>query len=205
MSLGERAAVEGVLSELKPSLAVEIGTAEGASLARIAEHSREVHAFDLERPVRAPAANVTLHLGDSHELLPRFLAELAERGRSVDFALVDGDHTAEGVRRDVADLLDSPAVDRTVILVHDTANEEVRRGLDSIRFTDWPAVTHVELDWVPGQLFKEPRLRNQIWCGLGLVLVGLPPPARSIDAVYQQSYYEAAQILARERGRLEGT
>ena len=39
MSYGERAGLEGVLSQLKPALAVEIGTAEGGSLARIAARS----------------------------------------------------------------------------------------------------------------------------------------------------------------------
>ena len=33
------------------------------------------------------------HTGDSHVLLPAFLERLAEAGRTVDFALVDGDHT----------------------------------------------------------------------------------------------------------------
>ena len=51
--------------------------------------------------------NVTLHTGDSHELLPPFLAELAEQGRNVDFVIVDGDHSSEGVRRDLEDLLNS--------------------------------------------------------------------------------------------------
>ena len=40
MSRGERAAVEGVLAALEPALAIEIGSAEGASLRRIAPHAR---------------------------------------------------------------------------------------------------------------------------------------------------------------------
>ena len=80
MSLGERAALEGVLSALNPSLAIEIGTAEGGSLRRIAAHSAEVHSFDLVEPDPATAAiaHATFHSGDSHALLPAFLAELAE-------------------------------------------------------------------------------------------------------------------------------
>src|SRR5438445_13898392 len=102
MSLGERAALEGVLSQLKPALSFEIGTAEGGSLRCIARHSAEVHSFDLVAPEHdvASSANVILHTGDSHELLPAELARCAEPGRNLDFVLVDGDPSAEGGRRD---------------------------------------------------------------------------------------------------------
>ena len=195
MSRGERAAVEGVLAQLKPSLAIEIGSMEGACLRRVAAHSQEVHSFDLQPPTLAQPDNVTVHTGDSHELLAPFLAQLGERDRNVDLAIVDGDHTAEGVRRDIEDLLDSAAVARTVILIHDTANERVRRGVDAVRFAAWPKVTHVELDWIPGQLFAEPELRNELWFGLGLVLVDSSRLAYLNGLVYEQRFYPAAPLL----------
>jgi hypothetical protein len=199
MSLGERAAVEGVLAQLKPDLAIEIGSMEGACLRRIAAHSRETHSFDLQPPSLAIPDNVRLHTGNSHELLPVFLAELADSDRNVDFVLVDGDHSSEGIRRDLEDLLDSRAVAHTAILIHDTANERVRRGIDSVRFAAWPKVAHVELDFVPGQLFSEPALRNELWCGLGLVLVDSSRLAYLNGSVYQQRYYPAAALLAQAR------
>ena len=104
MAPGERAAIAGVLAELRPRLAIELGTAQGGSLRTIAAWSEEVHSFDFAPEVADPPANVTLHVGDSHELLPALLRRFADAGRSVDFALVDGDHTADGVRRDVVDL-----------------------------------------------------------------------------------------------------
>lgn len=117
MTFSERAALEGVLSQLKPQLAVEIGTAEGGSLRRIATHSVEVHSFDLVEPEAAvrDLPNVTLHTGDSHVMLAEFLDHLAGAGGGVDFALVDGDHTAEGVRQDLEALLTAEAVQRCVI------------------------------------------------------------------------------------------
>src|SRR5690242_11209014 len=80
MSFGERAALEGVLAQRRPRLSIEIGTAEGGSLARIAAHSEITHSFDLVLPPQEirDLPGVTLHTGDSHELLPRLLAELAE-------------------------------------------------------------------------------------------------------------------------------
>ncbi len=199
MSLGERAAVEGVLTQLKPSLAVEIGSMEGACLRRIAAHAQEAHSFDISPPSLPMPGNVTLHTGSSHELLAPFLAELVEKGRNVDFVMVDGDHSSDGVRRDLEDLLDSRALARTVILIHDTANERVRAGIDAVRFRAWPKVAHVELDFVPGQLFAEPALRNELWCGLGLVVVDSSRLAYHDGPVYQQRYYPAAALLAGAR------
>ncbi len=199
MSLGERAAVEGVLSQLRPSLAIEIGSAEGACLRRIAAHAAEVHSFDLQPLSLEAPTNVTLHTGDSHELLPAFLGELAEQGRNVDFVIVDGDHTPEGVRQDLEDLLDSPAVRRTVILIHDTASEHVRQGVGGVRFATWPKVFHAELDWVPGQLFADPALRNELWYGLGLVLVDASRLACGEGPVYEQRYHPAGALLAEIR------
>lgn len=199
MSLGERAAVEGVLSRLQPSLAIELGTAEGASLARIAAHSREVHSFDLTPPSLPVPDNAVLHTGDSHELLPALLAELAAAGRNVDFALVDGDHSPEGVRQDIEDLLDSPALSRTVILIHDLTNERVRAGVDAVRFEAWPKVAHVELDWVPGQLFAEPALRHELWAGLGLVIVDAARTTSLNGNIYERRYFPSAHLLAQIR------
>jgi hypothetical protein len=199
MSLGERAAVEGVLCQLRPGLAIEIGSADGACLARIAAHAGEVHSFDLRPPSVPVPDNVTLHTGDSHELLPEFLVELTEQGRNVDFVIVDGDHSPEGVRRDIEDLLDSPAVGRTVILVHDVANERVRAGVDAVHFAAWPKVAHVELDWIPGQLFAEPALRNELWYGLGLVMIDSSHLAYLNGPLYEDRYHPAAPLLAQIR------
>lgn len=199
MSRGERAAVEGVLSQLRPSLAIEIGTAEGACLQRIAAHAEEVHSFDLTPPSLEVPTNAVLHTGDSHALLPAFLAELAEQGRNVDFVIVDGDHSPEGVRRDLEDLLDSASLAQTVILIHDVANPRVRRGVDAVRYAAWPKVAHVELDWVPGQLFAEPALHNELWYGLGLVLVDSARPAYMNGSVFEQRYHPSAPLLAEIR------
>src|SRR5690349_1831206 len=130
MAPGERAAIAGVLAELRPRLSLEIGTAEGGSLRTIARYSEAVHTFDFAPAVSDPPANVTFHAGDSHELLPRVLEEIAGAGQTVDFVLVDGDHSTEGVRRDLLDLLGSPALGPTIVLAHDSANAQVRAGLE---------------------------------------------------------------------------
>jgi hypothetical protein len=203
MSFGERAALEGVLAQLQPRLAIEIGTAEGGSLARIAAHGEEVHSFDLVAPSEQARnlPGVTIHTGDNHELLPRLLAELAEAGRNVDFVLVDGDHSTEGVRRDVEDLLDSPAIGHTLILMHDTMNEVVRAGLEQVAYGGYPKVAHVDLDFVAGYMFQEPELKYELWGGLGLVVVEAARTSYFAGNVRQSRYYPAYELIrmARER------
>jgi hypothetical protein len=198
MSGGERAAVEGVLSQLKPNLSVEIGTAEGGSLDRIAAYSSSVHSFDLVPPqLRAEqAAKVTIHTGDSHELLPIELDGFAKRGENVDFVMLDGDHSSAGVRRDLEDLLNSEALATTVILIHDTNNETVRVGLDSVHYDVWPKVAHVDLDFVPGYVFSEERLRYQLWGGLGIVIVDSSRLAYASASSVGDRYFSASQLLA---------
>lgn len=199
MSLGERAAFEGLLTQIAPELAIEVGTAEGASLKRIARHSREVHSFDLVAPSLELPDHVTLHPGDSHVLLPELLDRLAREGRNVDFVLVDGDHSAAGVQRDIEDLLDSDAIRQTLILIHDINNEEVRRGVDAVRYRAWRKVAYVDLDFIAGYMFREERLRNELWGGLGLVVVDASRPATDNPEVLQQRTYPAAAVYAEIR------
>ena len=82
MQQGERFALEGLLAQLRPRLAIEVGTFEGGSLRRIATYAEHVHAFDVDPKVAELAGefdNVTFHIGDSAELLPLVLADLGAR------------------------------------------------------------------------------------------------------------------------------
>ncbi len=197
MSFGERAALEGLLSQLRPALALEIGTAEGGSLKRIAAHSGEVHSFDLVAPAGdvGDLENVVFHTGDSHQQLAQVLADLAATQRSVDFALIDGDHTAEGVRRDIVDVLASPAVTRAVIVLHDTMNAEVRGGIEAAQIPRHPKVALFELDLVPGYLARREPYRLQLWGGLGLIVVDAEGTGAPSRAVRDDRFHELFGII----------
>ncbi|HEX3875258.1 MAG TPA: class I SAM-dependent methyltransferase [Solirubrobacteraceae bacterium] len=211
MSWGERAALDGILSQLRPGLAIEIGGADGRATQQIARYAGEVHAFDLAPPPAATvqAENVTFHPGDPHTTLPAMLAGLAADGGNVDFALVDADQSPSTVRRTVEELLDSAALRRTLILIHGSTNDRVRVELDAIHFAAWPKVGLVELDLVAGYLVREERIRHELWGGLGLVTVDAARPRYSRGSVTDARRYPAAELLAiaremviaRERGR----
>jgi predicted O-methyltransferase YrrM len=170
MSFGERAALEGILSQCKPRLAIEIGTYEGGSLRFLAAHCEEVHTFDLYDVVedRSALGNVSYHVGDSKRLLPELLERLEADRRDVDFALIDGDHSADGVYGDLASLLDSPAARSTLILLHDTMNEETRAGIERAELSARANVVYHELDFIPGYEFVGGHFDGQVWGVLDL-------------------------------------
>jgi hypothetical protein len=211
VALGERAAIEGVLVQRRPKLAIEVGRGDGGSLHRIAAHSEQVHSFDSTPPPASAAglSNVTHHTGDRHQLLPALLDELAEQESNVDFVLVEGD-VADGVRRDLDDLLLSPALADTVILISNTMDGEIRAGADAVPFAAHPKVAHVNLDFVPGYLLRESDRAHELGGGLGLVMIDATRKAYfPATPVVEDRYYEAGHlyreirdlVAAREQGK----
>jgi hypothetical protein len=197
MSYGERAALEGIVAQLRPRLALEIGTAEGGSLRRIAAHSEEVHSFDLVPPPAELAGleNATFHTGDSHRLLREVLHALATAGRSIDFVLIDGDHSSEGVQGDLQDVLSSPVVERSIVLLHDTMNPDVRKGIESVDFSQYPKVALVDLDFVPGYLARREPYRLQLWGGMGMVVVDAEHAFNPGGATRDDRFHELLAIV----------
>jgi hypothetical protein len=150
--------------------------------------------------VVAGVPNAEAHIGDSSETLPRVLKELADAGRHVDFALIDGDHSAEGVARDIRTVLASDACRRTVIVFHDTANDEVRAGLESVKLQEHPKVALCMLDAVPGYIVVEDHIRShEIWNGLGLVLLD---DAHTGETVVDRDHVDVSEVYRAYREAL---
>ena len=83
----------------------EVGTQAGWYAQRIVDTlaPKELHLFDLdfgllhaERPELAARANVTIHAGDSSQMLSKLPDQY------FDWIYVDGDHNIDGVKRDTA-------------------------------------------------------------------------------------------------------
>jgi hypothetical protein len=200
MSFGERAALEGLLAQTRPSIAVEIGSAAGGSLARLAAYSAEVHSVDVSHePLRMSLpAHVQLHTGPSAQLLAPLLDGFVAEGREVGFVLIDGDHSFAGVAGDLETTLRSPATARAAILVHDTMNAEVRAGMESVRPDSWEKVVYYEPDFVPGYVYRTGPVRNQAWGGLGLIITDRARTA-AYAAPRQSLYYEPFALIQAAR------
>jgi SAM-dependent methyltransferase len=185
----ERIALAGLLARLRPRRALEVGVFHGGSLALIAQFCEHVWALDVDPEVpnrfRVPS-NVDLRIGDPTNLLSNMLDELDSADESLDFVLMDADHSADGIRRDIQTFIHRPKPPRepTFILMHDSGNPECRRGISSAGWAACPFVHHVELDFVPGQIAEYAAIRHgriEVWGGFALAY--LSPKVRGGDLV----------------------
>ena len=186
MDVVERVMLLHVVGNLKPRVSIEIGTADGGSLSAIARHtSKRVFTLDIQ-PDRQAALGRHFHhvefiAGPSRETLPALLARLNAEGEEIDFVLVDGDHSAGAVRRDIEDLLAGyrPRTRPLFVLLHDSFNPECRRGIAGADWNANPHVRRVMLDYTPGVFPDAGPVVGEMWGGFALAV--LRPGPRGND------------------------
>jgi hypothetical protein len=205
MLLPERMALTGLLSRLRPHRALEVGVYYGGSLSLIAQFCDRVWALDIDPDVpnrfHIPA-NVDLRIGEPANLLANTLDELNAAGEALNFILIDADHSADGVRRDIETIIGrlAPPLEPMFIAVHDSGNAECRRGISSAKWASCPYLHSVELDFVPGQIIEH-AIRDdcsEVWGGLALAY--LNPRLRTGELLISASSaatVAAAQYCAR--------
>jgi len=182
MSPSEQVGLIYLLQQLRPKVAIEIGTRFGGSLQVLAKYCEKVYSLDIdpEVPVRMAGQykNVEYLIGPSTQTLPALLKKLSAEKAELAFVLVDGDHSAQGVCADINILLQFKPVVPLYIVMHDSFNPGCRSGLRAAAWSECPHVHLVELDFVGGIINPSPSFRGQLWGGLALGLL-LPEPARS--------------------------
>ena len=184
MDIVERVMLLHVVANLKPRISIEVGTADGGSLSAIARHTTgRVFTLDIQ-PDRETALgqhfqNVEFIAGPSRETLPALLARLNAKGEEIDFVLIDGDHSAGAVRRDIEDLLAGyrPRTRPLFVLMHDSFNPECRRGIAGADWGVSPHVRRVQLDYAPGVFPGEGVVAGQMWGGFALAVLRPGPRA----------------------------
>jgi len=200
----ERIALTGILSRIRPRMALEIGVYYGGSLSLTSQFCEEVIAIDIDPAVLdrfTPASNVDLRIGNSVELVPLVLAELEAKDIPLHYVLIDADHSADGVRRDIELVLAYRPREPLIILMHDSGNSECRRGILSARWHSNPHVHMVQCDFVPGQIIEHSvnEGRAEVWGGFALAYLD-PQPRRGEIVVAQgaATMVRGAQFLARD-------
>ena len=180
----ELAELIGLLQERPPMTAVEIGTARGGTVyvwCEVADPRATIVSIDLpggsfgsgysEAEIPAPDAygkpqqELRFLLADSHD--PATRAELQQilRGSSIDFLMIDGDHSYDGVKRDFE--LYSPLVaEDGLIAFHDIAPHSTAAGCEVQRFWTELRQSHSHLEFV------DPVSESDLaagWGGIGVI------------------------------------
>ena len=135
MAPAEQIALLFLLEQLRPKVAIEIGTRFGGSLQVLARFCETVYSLDIDpevsRRLDGKYQNVEFLIGPSEQTLPPLIERLQQEKAELSFALVDGDHSAEGVRRDIQNLLKFVPNVSFYIVMHDSFNPGCRRGLQT--------------------------------------------------------------------------
>lgn len=181
MNDSERLGMTAVLHRLKPVCAIEVGTYKGGSLSLLAQYAKAVFSIDIDPMIPEKFAyfeNVSFLTGPSGDVLPLLLRELDAADLPVEFVLIDGDHSAAGVRRDIEIVLDYVPKKPLVMMLHDGFNPQCRQGMLAAEWPRSPHVHWVDLDFIPGRLVEHGGGGDGgMWGGLALALLA---PARRI-------------------------
>lgn len=174
MTRNERYGFIHVLQHVKPKISIEIGTYNGGSLQVISKYSEKVYAIDTDSTIverlGSKFSNVEFLIGDSKILVPKLIQDLQAKGDSIEFALIDGDHSTEGVATDIKNLLNYKPLKSLHILLHDSFNPRCRKGMKLYNYNENKHVHYVELDFISG-VFAPDNLNRQMWGGLALIIM----------------------------------
>jgi hypothetical protein len=191
MTDAERGTLRSLLSILKPQCAIEVGVYRAGSLAILAEFCQKVYALDIDPYCEATYAsrfpNVEFTTGPSEETLPHLIDHLQTTGEGLGFVLIDADHSSEGVRRDIDNVLRYKPTRPLYVVMHDSFNPGCRSGMRKAAWSSNPHVHLVELDFVPGRFVtqEEGDGYRQMWCGLGLAV--LLPEKRAGEVIMREN------------------
>lgn len=206
MNESEKIALTGLLARHKPACSIEIGTYHGGSLSLISQFSGAVFSIDIDPEIpqrmggRFP--NVTFLTGDSSEVLPLLFEQLDKLDLPVEFILVDGDHSAHGVTRDLNLVLQYIPKKPMFVMAHDCFNPACRSGMLEAEWSSSPYCHWVDLDFVPGRVVEHGGGGDgEMWGGLAIAYF-LPEPRtgplvirRTADKMFhllQQAAYTAS-------------
>lgn len=199
MTDAERATLHSLLTTLKPQCAIEVGVYKAGSLAMLSALCQKVYALDIDPACESAYAsrfpNVEFITGSSTETLPKLIDRMQISGETLDFVLIDADHSAESISHDINSVLRYQPRSPLYIIMHDSFNPECRRGMKQANWSSNPHVHMVELDFVVGRFVtkEEGESYRQMWCGFALGV--LLPEKRLGDVIIRENeslMYESA-------------
>lgn len=207
MTNWERMAFIHILDMARPEVAIEVGTYKGGSLQVLSHYASWVYSIDIDpfvaKNLDGKFDNVAFRSGDSSDILEGLLSNKSKSSK-VTFILIDGDHSEEGVRKDISAILNWHPAKECIVLMHDSFNPDCRKGILTSHWNSNPYIHDVEVDFVPGiyhELAYDTAAPNTMWGGFArAVLKPFPRKGNSLDIkTSQQRLYEAVYRISSHR------
>lgn len=202
MSRAEKSALIQVLDSIKPEVSIEIGTFQGGSLQVISHFSKEVYSLDIskapEKLLSTKFNNVHFRVGNSYEILPSLLSEIEASGKQLGFILVDGDHSKNGVFKDLEAILSYPHKYPLTIVMHDSFNPQCRAGIKkAIQMSTNRFIEYAELDYITGSYSPNDNFL-EMWGGFALLIVNPAYQGQRVSASEsQKSLFFLARLFSK--------
>ncbi|CAB4151355.1 Methyltransferase domain containing protein [uncultured Caudovirales phage] len=144
-------------------IAVEIGSYNGGCLHAYKEIFEKTISIDLE--IRSRLKEVDYIIGDSKKALPLLKETIGVKNTKIDFLMIDGDHSYEGVKADF-NLYHKLVRKGGIIAFHDILDTQLHREL----------FCRVDLFW--NEINKDERFEayeiiesDGVWGGIGILVV----------------------------------
>jgi len=201
----ERLALTALLARHRPRCAIEVGTFRGGSLSLLSQFAEVIFSIDIDPSIPEKFRgfkNVSFLTGPSCVILPLLLKELDSVGINPDFILVDGDHSTEGVKKDINCLLSYVPKKPFFVLLHDSFNPGCRKGMLEADWARSPYVAWVDLDFIPGRLVEQGGpFAGELWGGLALAYFSPVPRLHSpiINQSAEQMFIAMSQYSTRTK------
>lgn len=190
MTTAEKAVFIQLLQHIKPKVAIEIGTYNGGSLQVLSHYSEKVYAIDLTPSYRDERcdhlSNIEYLIGDSKRITPELVEKLNTSDEIVNFILIDGDHSTEGIVEDITNVLKLKPKQPITIVLHDSFNPTCRKGMQMYDYSSHPLVSYVELDYVTGA-FSHDGLYKEMWGGFACIVLS---PQKRLTPLKISAYQE---------------
>lgn len=175
MESSEQLALLALLQNLRPDCAIEVGSRWGGSMQILSRFAKRVISCDIDPTCKERLGptypNAEFVTGDSKKTLPVLMKQLQAEAVKVGFLLIDGDHTAQGVQADIQGLLEYVPSCTMYVIMHDSFNPDVRKGIQTARWADNQHVHSVEIDFIPGVLHHGGDAHREMWGGFGLAVL----------------------------------
>lgn len=198
MNESERLSLLGVLSRIKPNCSIEIGTYMGGSLSLISQYSKAVFSIDIDPSIPQKFKqfdNVSFFTGTSKTILPLLFEELDKQDMPINFILIDGDHSYNGVKSDINLILNYKPKEPLMVLMHDSMNPDCRRGMLDADWNKSLYAHYVDIDFVPGRIVEHGGGgHGELWGGLGMFY--MLPIARENELIIKKSSQWMFEILS---------